>query len=202
MHREDECELVRSMLVRDRGAWRQFVDTYQGLVRARVVRTAAETQRRLDAADIEDVCAEVFAGLLINDLASLRRFEGRSSLATWLSVVARRICLQWLSRRTIGSQATGSIDEVADDAAARCRSDDVLGRLIDGEDARRLNSMLNRLNEADQTVLRMFYLQGRSYADISRQLQISINSVGAKLQRAQKRLRQLLETREVAHEDH
>jgi len=42
--------------------------------------------------------------------------------------------------------------------------------------------------------LRMFFMEGLSYAQISRDLGISINSVGPKLQRAQQRLRRLMET--------
>ena len=64
---------------------------------------------------------------------------------------------------------------------------------IDAEDAQRLQIMLTRLNNSDQSVLRMFFFDGRSYAEISQRLNISINTVGPKLHRAQNRLRQLMQ---------
>ena len=73
-------------------------------------------------------------------------------------------------------------------------SEDILAALIQTEDGLRLRTMLGRLNEGDRSVLQMFFMDGLSYAQISRGLGISINSVGPKLQRAQKRLRQLMET--------
>ena len=76
-----------------------------------------------------------------------------------------------------------------------CSSDltDMLAALIQMEDQLQLNTMLDRLNDGDRSVLKMFYMEGQSYAQIGRNLGVSINSVGPKLQRAQQRLRRLME---------
>ena len=162
---------------------------------ARVARTALEFSRHLDRSAIEDISAEIFAALVENDFASLRRFEGRSSLATWLAVISRRSCLKWMQK---GSQrqelANQRIDDVRHGDIAGGGSEDILAAMIQTEDRLRLRTMLNRLNDGDRSVLRMFFLDGLSYVEISRDLGISINSVGPKLQRAQARLRNLMET--------
>ena len=49
--------------------------------------------------DTEDLSAEVLLQIVANDYEVLRRFRGNSSLATYLTVIARRICVQELARR-------------------------------------------------------------------------------------------------------
>ena len=194
-HHDEERRLVAALIARDRSAWSEFVERFQGLVYARVARTALEFSRHLDRSAIEDISAEIFAALVENDFASLRRFEGRSSLATWLAVISRRSCLKWMQK---GSQrqelANQRIDDVRHGDIAGGGSEDILAAMIQTEDRLRLRTMLNRLNDGDRSVLRMFFLDGLSYVEISRDLGISINSVGPKLQRAQARLRNLMET--------
>lgn len=195
VHHDEERRLIAALVARDRSAWSDFVKRFQGLVYARVARTALEFNRHLDRTEIEDICAEIFTALIENDFASLRRFEGRSSLATWLAIIARRSCLKWMQKKNQRQEhANQRIDDPQHDDLAGGGSEDMLAALIQTEDSQRLRTMLGRLNEGDQAVLRMFFLDGLTYAEIGRDLGISINTVGPKLQRAQKRLRHLMET--------
>lgn len=187
----DELDLVRRLLARDRAAWGQFVCRYQGLVLSRVQRTATDQRGYIGRADAEDICAEVFASLLANDLSSLRGFEGRSSLATWLAVIARRVCLKQLSRIPLDCQlkcaASDALHEVSTTAAG-----DALQQLIQAEDRARLRAKIDCLRVSDREILNLFYEEGLGYSEISRRLGISVNTVGPKLHRAQSRLRKLL----------
>lgn len=181
------------MVAGDRRSWSQFVQTYQGLVFSRVNRTAEECNRNLNRADVEDVCAEVFTCLVANEFSSLKRFEGRSSLATWLSVITRRVALRCLIKkradRANGDPTGLSLHEPP------LATETTLTQLIQAEDAARLKAMLLRLSPPDRQVLRMFYVEDLGYAEIGRQLGISINSVGPKLHRAQQRLKRFLDER-------
>ncbi|HJN12071.1 MAG: RNA polymerase sigma factor [Pirellulaceae bacterium] len=195
VHHDEERRLIAALVARNRDAWSEFVERFQGLVYARVARTALEFNDHLDRSAIEDIRAEIFAALIENDFASLRRFEGRSSLATWLAIIARRSCLRWMQKRSQRQeQVNQRIDDLQQEDIVGGASEDILAALIQTEDGLRLRTMLGRLNEGDRSVLQMFFMDGLSYAQISRGLGISINSVGPKLQRAQKRLRQLMET--------
>jgi len=195
VHHDEERRLIAALVARDRNAWSEFVERFQGLVYARVARTALEFNGRLDRSAIEDIRAEIFTALIENDFASLRRFEGRSSLATWLAIIARRTCLKWLHKSSQRQeQANQRIDDLPQENITAGGSADILAALIQAEDGRQLRTMLNRLNDGDRSVLRMFFMDGLSYAQISRDLGISINSVGPKLQRAQQRLRRLMES--------
>ena len=75
-------------------AWEDFVDRFMGLV-LHVIRHSTQSRSlRLSPEDRDDLCAEVFLAVIRNDFAVLRSFRGQSSLATYLTVVARRIV--WL----------------------------------------------------------------------------------------------------------
>ncbi len=80
-------------------AWEDFVDRFMGLVVHVVNHTARARSVRLTPADRDDLCAEVFLATIRNDFGVLRNFRGHSSLATYLTVVARRIVVKELLSR-------------------------------------------------------------------------------------------------------
>ena len=188
----DEKNLIERLLSRQRQAWNEFVARYQKVICAQIHRTSRRCNRRFNQADFEDVCSEVFSVLLTNDMASLRAFRGSSSLSTWLTVIARRICLRHIDRQppefTNGSLGTSLVQGV------RCDDDpiDVLGSLIRDEESRQLGSSLARLRERDRELLALYFDQRLSYQEIGQRMGISMNSVGPKIQRAQQRLRKLM----------
>jgi RNA polymerase sigma-70 factor (ECF subfamily) len=53
----------------------------------------------LSTADIEDVAAEIFLAVVDDNYDILRRFKGQSSLPTYLTVIARRICVKEVVKR-------------------------------------------------------------------------------------------------------
>ena len=62
-----------------------------------IERIAACVARRyhLDASEAEEFVQEVRVRLLDNDYAVMRKFEGRSSLSTYLTTVIGRLFMQW-----------------------------------------------------------------------------------------------------------
>jgi RNA polymerase sigma-70 factor (ECF subfamily) len=82
-------------------AWEDFVDRFMGVVVHVVNHTARARQIRLSPADRDALCGEVFSASIQNDFALLRDYHGRSSLAAYLTVVARRIVVKELVDRSI-----------------------------------------------------------------------------------------------------
>jgi len=62
-----------------------------GLVVHVVNHSAQSRSLRLTPEDREDLVSHVFLAIVKDDLALLRHFRGESSLATYLTVVARRV---------------------------------------------------------------------------------------------------------------
>src|SRR5207248_5031387 len=95
-----------------------FVDRFLGLIYHVVHHTAHLRSAPLKPEDIEDLAAEVLLQIVQNDYAVLRQFKGHSSLATYLTVITRRICVHELARRAAAREVQPPPDqrEVAEQA--------------------------------------------------------------------------------------
>ena len=159
-------------------AWEDFVDRFMGLVIHVVNYTAMNRSLRLSTADREDLVAEVFFTLVDSDLAVLRHFRGDSSLATYLTVVARRVVVRKLVH---AAHAAGPLHEdlPADGTHPEARL----------EDRDEVAQLLDSLNGTEAEVVRMYHLEGKSYGEISQAIDMPENSIGPLLSRARTKLR-------------
>lgn len=162
-------------------AWQDFVDRYIGLILHVVNHTAASRSIRLSAADIEDAVSEVFLAVIANDYAALRRFRRQSSLATYLTVIARRVVVRWMLAKLPPPTGAAPADGVADPQAPAEQ------RISDHEEVERL---LSRLDGPEAEVVRLYHLEGKSYGEISQSTGMPTGSVGPTLSRARRRLRE------------
>lgn len=89
---EQDLELVHRILADDTPAWEEFVHRYAGLLYS-VVRRYLRTR---DVDDVRSVLVDVLVSLR---RTKLRTYEGRASLSTWLTLVARSQALEVLRRR-------------------------------------------------------------------------------------------------------
>jgi RNA polymerase sigma-70 factor, ECF subfamily len=180
-------EIDRSLLTRcvtsHPGAWRDFVDRFLGLFVHVVHHTAQARSVPVTDELVDDLCAEVFVRLLENDFAILRRFRGQSSLATYLTVIARRIVVKEIAKRRM-AEAMGHVNAHVNDAPA---NDHHERRIEDRDEVERL---LADLPPQDAEIVRRYHLDGKSYREISRELGMPENTIGPALSRARQRLRQ------------
>jgi len=165
-------------------AWEDFVDRFMGLVVHVSNHTAQARSVRLTPEDRDDVCAEVFLAIINNDFAVLRNFRGRSSLATYLTVVARRIAVKVLLARKATARlanspphATQGIPDPHPGVEQRVSEQEEVQRLLSG------------LQGAEAQVVRMYHLEGKSYLEISSEVGMSENSIGPILSRARDKMR-------------
>ncbi|HEX4129962.1 MAG TPA: sigma-70 family RNA polymerase sigma factor [Pirellulales bacterium] len=170
--------LLEKCLARKPRAWEDFVDRFLGLIVHVTNHSAQARSIRLSHQDREDLCADVFLAIVKDDFTVLRHFRGQSSLATYLTVVARRVVVrELLSRKSASRLAVAPADE----------HHEVERRLEDREEVARL---LDELEGSDADVVRMYHLEGMSYQEISARTGMPENSVGPLLSRARQKLRQ------------
>ena len=143
----------------------------------------------LSAADIEDIAAEVFLGIVDDDYGALRRFRGASSLPTYLTVVARRICVKEVIKR----QREAELGHLS--AHRAYVDEDSPGPAEAIASAEEVEQMLENLPEREAEVIRLYHLKFQNYRQISKQLGIPENSVGPILAKARQRLRRTAEDR-------
>ncbi len=195
---EIDRNLLKRCLHQKPRAWEDFVDRFMGLIVHVVDHTARARSVRLTVEDRDDLCAEVFLNIIRDDFGVLRRFRGQSSLATYLTVIARRVVVkQILQRKTSSNLGDASLGNVSLDnvslgnvslgsAAERSRNDRE-ERIEDREEVERL---LGILPGTESQVVRMYHIEGKSYFEISVAVGMSENSIGPLLSRARNRMRQ------------
>lgn len=179
-------DLLRRCLNKEPGSWNDFVDRFLGLIYHVIHHTSHLRSVPVGPEDVEDLAAEVLLQIVANDYAVLRQFRGKSSLATYLTVIARRICVQELARRSAAKEVqprAGSSKDL-EEVEEPPRQQPGLETL---EEVARL---LRKLPSRERKVVRLHYLEGRSYEEISTALKIPLNSIGPILSRARKKMRE------------
>lgn len=183
---EIDRNLMKRCLSEEPGAWKDFVDRFIGLFVHVINHTAHARSVPLTPDDIDDLCAEIFVTLLSNNYAALRQFRGKSSLATYLTVIARRIVVKEITQRRL-SEALGHVVAHGSSLEAARAAPPESQRVDDREEVARL---LKELSPREADVVRQFHLEGKSYREISVSLGIPENSIGPTLNRARERMRQ------------
>lgn len=187
---EIDRHLLERCLARKPRAWEDFVDRFMGLVVHVVNHSAQSRSMRLTPDEREDLCAEAFLAFVRDDFAVLRRFRGQSSLATYLTVIARRVAV----KRLIEQKSPARLGDIAAEvgaaplasAAHNGRQSSAAAALDSREEVARL---LELLSPAEQEVVRMHHLEGKSYSQISQELGMPENSIGPLLSRAREKMR-------------
>jgi RNA polymerase sigma-70 factor, ECF subfamily len=173
--------LLDRCLARKPRAWEDFVDRFTGLVIHVVNHTARCRSIMLTSADREDLTADVLLAIIRDDFAVLRRFRGKASLATYLTVIARRVVV----RKLVATRTAMPLGAAAE-AAATAHDGSSEQRITDREEVEQL---MEQLDDSEAAVVRMYHLEGKTYQEISRSTGMPTNSVGPMLTRARAKLR-------------
>ncbi len=178
---EVDRQLLQRCLDRAPRAWQDFVDRFLGLVVHVANHTAEARHIQLDEPTREDLVSDVFVAIVANDFGVLRKFRRNCSLATYLTVIARRV----IARRLAASppmppNVNGAVVDATPDRN---------GLPTRMENREEVEKLLTRLDAREANVVRMYHLEGKSYAQISQVVGIAENSVGPVLSRARDKMR-------------
>jgi RNA polymerase sigma-70 factor, ECF subfamily len=180
----EDAALVQDCLRGSPGAWDRFVDRFAGLFHHVVDRTCSQRRLALSAADRDDVIAEILVEVLKENAAVLRGFAGRSSLATYLAVIARRTAVRMLShtdthvvRVDLPTAAAAVVDHRPADH-----------RRADREE---IEGLMGCLEPDEARLIRLHHLEARSYGEISRLTGLPLGSIGPALSRARQKMREV-----------
>lgn len=177
----EDAALVQDCLRGAPGAWDRFVDRFAGLFHHVVDRTCSQRRLALSAVDRDDVIAEILVEVLKENAAVLRGFAGRSSLATYLAVIARRTAVRMLS------QADAHVVRVDLPTAGAA----VVDRHADQRrsDREEIEGLMGCLEPDEARLIRLHHLEARSYGEISRLTGLPLGSIGPALSRARQKMR-------------
>jgi RNA polymerase sigma-70 factor, ECF subfamily len=178
---EIDRHLIQRCLAHKPRAWEDFVDRFLGLVIHVINHTAQSRSLRVSEQDREDMAAEVFLAVVSNDYAVLRHFRGESSLATYLTVVCRRVVVRELLKHKSLTQLNQAAQDAASDGDAGPEQ-----RITNRDEVEQL---LGQLEGEEAIAVRMYHLEEKNYQEIGTALGLSENSIGPLLSRARRKLR-------------
>jgi RNA polymerase sigma-70 factor, ECF subfamily len=141
-----------------------------------------------DHQKLEDLAQETF----VKAWHSLDRFDGRAPFQHWLSKIAVRVALDHLRRERRRRNEIG-LPELGENALEWLRTDDDQSELGAREAAELLALALRELSPAEQLVITMQELEGRSVKEICERTGSSSVAVRVRALRARAKLRRALE---------
>jgi RNA polymerase sigma-70 factor (ECF subfamily) len=150
-------------------------------------RVAGFLRRRLPDAG---VCEEVVSDVFFEVWRSASAWRGESAVASWIFGIAHFKAMS--ARRALSQGKRAAVVPTADDVIARAADDGADGSLAARSDVRRLLRALQTLPEGQRDVVRLAFLEERSYQEIADALGISEANVKTRVNRARARLRALM----------
>lgn len=161
-------DLVAACAEGDAKAWKRFLEEYGPWMFQVAKRSLSGNE-----ATAEDVVADLYRQFLERDRAILKSFGEPYNLKAWLSVLVRRAAAR--HRR----QMSGGF-ELEIHFLKTCKKPAV-------------EKFLARLPETDAQILKMYYLEDRSYEEISERTGVPVNTIG------KRKFRALTELRKISH---
>lgn len=168
--------LVKRASKGDDDSFRSIVEKYQGLVYAICFNITGHRQ------EAENLAQETF----IQVYRSLSRYENKG-FKSWIGKIATNKAIDWKRKRRLENE--GKMVYLEDIEEMSTESNLIDDELIKKENTKKLLELCNKLPEIYSTVLIKFYIQSKSYNEISKEDGISIKTVESRLYRAKHAIR-------------
>jgi RNA polymerase sigma-70 factor (ECF subfamily) len=176
-----EGALVRRAQSGDESAFREIVERYQSKVFSII--HGIIRQRN----DVEDIAQQVFSKVYF----SIRNFDFRSSLITWIYKITVNECFDYLRKKKVRKLVYES--DLSEDEARRVENTEpAVDRQVpvDQNLARRdyVVKLLTRVSEEERTLLMLKEVEGRSVEELAEMTGMNENTIKVKLFRARQKL--------------
>jgi len=182
---EPDNDLVRHVLAGKVEAYGELVARHQ----ARVFYLGLKFLRRNE--DAEDFAQEVF----IRAYEKLSSFQGSVPFAAWLYRIAYNLAVNRYHLKKRQLQAVNTVDILPDSSFSPEH------HLLSEELAEWVRKSLQKIPETYHVLIRMHFFEGLSYPEISKALEMPVNTIKSYIFRAKELIRQRLRVwdREAVH---
>jgi len=177
----EEATLVRRVQARDELAFREIVDRYQ----AKVFSIIYGILRNHN--DAEDIAQQVFSKVYF----SIRNFDFRSSLLTWIYKITVNECYDYLRKKRVRKLVYES-DFSEEDATRMETSDPAIDPAIPAD--RRLaqqdlvHKLLEKVSAEDRSLILLKEVEGHSVEELAAMTGLNENTIKVKLFRTRQKL--------------
>ena len=184
MERENDVQLIHAVLSGDDSAFDILVEKYQKSVHALAWRKIGDFHYA------EEITQDTF----LRAYQKLSTLKDPSQFLGWLSVIANRLCLNWLRKEKKHEKQLQSLEdtpmkEVAESDYARYALEQ---RETEATEQRFeiVKKLLEKLPESERTAMTLYYLGEMTTTEIGKFLGVSVKAIRTRLHRARKRLQE------------
>jgi RNA polymerase sigma-70 factor (ECF subfamily) len=177
----EEGTLVRRVQAGDELAFRELVDRYQNKVFSIIYGILRNHN------DAEDIAQQVFAKIYF----SVRNFDFRSSLLTWIYKITVNECYDYLRKKKVRKLVYESdFTEEEAQRLERAEPGSELQTPLDANLARRdlVIKLLEKVSEEDRQLLLLKEVEGHSVEELAEMTGMNENTIKVKLFRARQKL--------------
>lgn len=180
----DEKYIINEVLSGNRKAFVLLIKQYEGLVLHIVTPLIGVNEDR------EDICQDVF----IKVFEKLNSFQFNSKLGTWIGNIAYNTSINFLQkkRNILLSSLVMPENELSFMESSSADFNNPEQIFIKQEDVSQLNLAIDELTEIQKATLFLFYKEELSLEEISKVLEMSVNTVKSHLHRAKNSLKHLM----------
>jgi len=178
----DEKELIDRCVARDEAAWTELLRRYQPVLRSLARLSLHSIRRSARDSDVGEVVSGVLLALVANDFRVLRSFRWQCSFETWLRVMVRTVSVRGVRRKAVDPEELPTPE----------RDRLPVEQLLSEETRGIVRRALEELPARERVVLSMFFIDGRTYQEISSQLGLAMGTVARIIARTRLKLRDYL----------
>src|SRR6201985_1063844 len=176
-----EGALVRRAQSGEEAAFQELVEKYQSKVFSII--HGIVRQRN----DVEDIAQQVFAKVYF----SIRNFDFRSSLITWIYKITVNECFDYLRKKKVRKLVYES--DMSEDEVRRVENSEPAldkGTRTDSSLARRdyIVKLMDRVSDEEKQLLMLKEVEGYSVEELASMLKMNENTIKVKLFRARQKL--------------
>ena len=180
MAEKTELEIIEQIKRGDADAFGELVTRHQKLVYNLALKMLGNPE------DAEDAAQEAF----IKAYRSIGSFRGESKFSVWLYKLTNNVCLDMLRKRREATVSLSVEDESGEDSEIEISDGRFSPDEVDEKKEMReaLHKALGELDEDFRSVLVLREVNGLSYDEIGRALNLDVGTVKSRIFRARKKL--------------
>ena len=181
MEREDDVQLIQTVLSGDDSAFNILVEKYQDSIHA------LAWQKVGDFHYAEEITQDTF----LKAYQKLLTLKDPNLFSNWLYKIATRCCLNWLREQKRKNQSQ-SLEVTPMAEVARANYDRYVSEQREREATEHrfevVKKLLDKLPEGERKVMVLYYLGEMTTAEVGKFLGVSVETIRTRLHRARKRL--------------
>ena len=174
MEQPEDPDLIEQTLAGEQRAFAALVERYGRDVYVRIARMVRYPE------DVEDLVQDVF----VKAYTRLGQLKDRNQFPAWLRTIADNVARTWYRRRMVQLRLEEHLEtEWADER--RVSEDKAMVRRLRAT----IRDAIRTLSEAHRQVIVHHYFKGYSYLETAELLELEVDTVRSRLQKARRRLR-------------